>query len=96
MLIIRGGIAKWEAQFETAKTFPGFQQKIYHKAVDQAKIVASEVIKEELYLAQHPGITADTLPAGWLASMQMDWEDDQNFVSANGICPYFFACLALF
>mgnify|MGYP006958835535 CR=1 FL=1 len=96
MLIIKGGFDKWEAQFETARTYPGYQQKIYHKAVDQAKIMASDAIKQELYLAQHPGVTAETLPAGWLASMQMTWEDNQNFVSLNGICPFFFVRLALF
>lgn len=62
MLIIRGGFDKWEAQFETARTYPGYQQKIYHKAVDQAKIMASEAIKQELYLAQNVGITAETPP----------------------------------
>ena len=86
MLIIRGNFNKWEAQFLTNTTYPGYQQKIYHKNVDAAKIAASNDIKEELYLAKHLDVTAATLPNGWLAGMRMGWETAENFVSNYVLC----------
>ena len=81
MLIIRGNLAKWEAQFYTKNEYMGYKQKIYHKAVPPAKIATSNQMKQEIYLSTHPDINAETLPADWALEMQMPWEDANNFVS---------------
>ena len=97
MLVIRGNLEKWEAQYLTKTWYPGYKQKIYHKAVPADKILASNLIKQEIYISRHPDITTlEALPNGWLASMRMPWEDDDNFVSICAICPFFIMYLALF
>lgn len=75
LLIIKGNLEKWKAQFEVSQKFPGWTHKTLHKTVtDAAVIAASNAIKERLYRQQHGIDPLNDCPDNWLATMQLPFE----------------------
>jgi len=74
LTLIKGNFARWTAQFEAQDKFPQYKIKHIPKAPTAEAIAASNVIKERLYREKN-GLDDDAnLPNGWLATMQLAWE----------------------
>jgi len=95
LLMIRGNLRRWTAQFQAYDKFPGYQQKIIQKDIENEAIVASTEIKKRLYMEQHNIDTEDLLPANWATDMELAYEraaGSNNMVCFMFILPLICPC----
>jgi len=74
LTLIKGNFQRWTAQFEAQDKFPQYKIKPIQKVPTTEAIAASNAIKERLYREKN-GVNDDAnFPNGWLATMQLAWE----------------------
>ena len=74
LTLVKGNFARWTAHFKAQDKFPQHKIKPIEKAPTPEAIQASNAIKERLRREKN-GLDDDAnLPNGWLATMQLAWE----------------------
>jgi len=74
LTLVKGNFARGTAQFQAQDKFPQHKIKPIQKAPMAEAIAASNAIKERLFREQN-GLDDDAnLSNGWLATMQLAWE----------------------
>ena len=74
LTIVKGNFRRWTAQFQAQDKFPQHKIKPVQKAPTAEAIQASNDIKERLFREAHGMDDDANLPPGWLATMQLAWE----------------------
>jgi len=86
LTLIKGNFQRWTAQFEAQDKFPQHKIKPIPKAPTAEAIAASDAIKERLYREKN-GLNDDAnLTNGWLATMQLVWEQP---AGTNNMARYY-------
>jgi len=86
LTLVKGNFRRWTAQFEAQDKFPQYKIKPIQKAPTAEAIAASNAIKERLYREKN-GLDDDAnLPNGWLATMQLAWEQPADTNNMVGYC----------
>jgi len=74
LTVAKGNFQRWTAQIQAQDKFPQYKIKPIQKAPTAEAIRASDAIKEHICREQNNLDDDANLPNGWLATMQLMWE----------------------
>jgi len=84
--LVKGNFQQWTAQFEAQDKFPQYKIKPIQKAPMTEAIAASNAIKQHLYREKNGLDDNSNFPNGWLATMQLAWEQPAD---TNNMARYY-------
>jgi hypothetical protein len=74
LLIIRGNLVRWHAQFQVAHKYKGYKQMVVTRAVTAEDITMDEAVRWNIYKAKHSLPPGAAKPAGWMATEYLPFE----------------------